>query len=413
MKLQCNSYRFVRRMFVLSSFIIAVCLLVSQFAIAADELNVLIGDQKVLKFPSLKRVAIANPGVASVKVIGKNQILVVGKTEGTTNLIVWDLRDQKTTLLIRVLSRDPNAVRKEMEQMLGPIEGIKLKIVGDKVIIDGFVFKQNDFDRVEKVKQLFGAQVISFVKLSPNVNKLVVEQINRALKEAGIKGAIARAEGASIFLEGSVASEKEGKKALEISTSISKDISNLLSIGIAYDNLIILDVKVIEIRTSARRDLGFRWPGGLTGSGVSITGAYNTEYKGDTDPAGTVLNQDVTGQFLLSFQLPVIIDTLIQDGIVRILSNPRLVCKNGGQAKWLVGGEIPVPITNEDGSTQVEWKEYGIILDIQPKTDNADNILTKIKVEVSDLDMSTQIAGYPSILKRNVETEMNLRRCHR
>jgi pilus assembly protein CpaC len=418
MKLHPKSHSLTRNINRIFAFLVVACFLLVHIGVAAEELSLLVGDQKVLKFPSLKRVSIANPGIADIKVIeGTNQILVTGKAEGTTNLIVWDMKDEKTSVLIKVLAKDPSAILKELGQMLGPIEGIQVKVVGDKVVIDGFVYKQNDFDRIEKVKELFGGQVISFVKLSPNVNKLVVEQINRALKEAGIKGAVARAEGASIFLEGSVASDKEGKKALEIASSISKDITNLLSVGIAYDNLIILDVKVIEVRTSAARKLGFNWPGQLGGtdlssgnaSGMAVSGAYNTTFVGNTEN-GAVANQDLASQFILSYQFPVIIDTLINDGIVRILSNPKLVCKSGGQAKWLVGGEFPVPVTNEDGGLRVEYKEYGIILDIQPKTDNADNIQTKIKVEVSDLDFSKMVGGFPSILKRNVDTEMNLRR---
>ncbi|RME50862.1 MAG: hypothetical protein D6795_09285 [Deltaproteobacteria bacterium] len=393
----------------------------------AEDQTLLIGDQKVLKFPSLKRVSIADPNIADVRVIGNNQVMILGKGEGATNLIVWDINDEKTTITIRVLSRDPQVVKQEIQDLLGPIEGVQVKTIGDKVILDGTVLKDTDLERVKKVAEIYQGQVLNFVRVSPNVNKLVVEQINRALRDAGLKGAVARAQGSSIFLEGSVATEKEGKKALEIATSISKEVTNLLNVGIAYDNLILMDVKVIEIRTSAARELGFSWPASIGGgtttgtsrfftssgqiveldatdnpTGVFVGGLYNTENSSSDIPLQANLQ--------LNYVLPVTINTLISDGIIRILSNPTVVCRNGGRATWFVGGEFPIPIQNQLGGVDVEFKQYGIKIEFQPKTDNADNILTVMKIEVSDIDESVTVQGIPGLITRTVETQLNLRK---
>ena len=397
----------------------------------AEDQTLLIGDQKVLKFPSLKRVSIADPNIADVRVIGNNQVMILGKGEGATNLIVWDINDQKTTITIRVLSRDPQVVKKEIQDLLGPIEGIQVKTIGDKVILDGTVLKDTDLERVKKVAEVYQGQVLNFVRVSPNVNKLVVEQINRALRDAGLKGAMARAQGSSIFLEGSVATEKEGKKALEIASSISKEVTNLLNVGIAYDNLILMDVKVIEIRTSAARELGFSWPasigGGGGGSSTSLTADFFSssgepvQLDATNNPSGIFLGgfynsengaKDIPFQanLQLNYVIPVTINTLISDGIIRILSNPTVVCRNGGRATWFVGGEFPIPIQNQLGGVDVEFKQYGIKIEFQPKTDNADNILTRMKIEVSDIDESVTVNGIPGIISRIVETQLNLRK---
>src|SRR4051812_37349297 len=62
----------------------------------ADESTVRLapGEQKVLDIPGLRRVAVAAPAVADVKVVGKSQLLIVALSRGTTALTVWTDKQQ-------------------------------------------------------------------------------------------------------------------------------------------------------------------------------------------------------------------------------------------------------------------------------------------------------------------------------
>ena len=60
------------------------------------------------------------------------------------------------------------------------------------------------------------------------------------------------------------------------------------------------------------------------------------------------------------------IDLMMQDGNAWELATPQLSARSGGVADFLVGGEVPIPITQGLGETTVEYKQYGIKLHIAP-----------------------------------------------
>src|SRR3989442_14292398 len=55
----------------------------------------------------------------------------------------------------------------------------------------------------------------------------------------------------------------------------------------------------------------------------------------------------------------------VDNGAVRVLSQPRLVCASGEKAQVVAGGEVPIDMVNKSQSWG-EFKKLGILLDIQP-----------------------------------------------
>ena len=57
----------------------------------------------------------------------------------------------------------------------------------------------------------------------------------------------------------------------------------------------------------------------------------------------------------------------------------------------------------------MQYREYGVILDVRPAADDAGNVFARVEAEVSDIDRSVQVMGVPGILKRHSNTEVNVR----
>ncbi|NIV13699.1 MAG: type II and iii secretion system protein, partial [Aliifodinibius sp.] len=72
------------------------------------------------------------------------------------------------------------------------------------------------------------------------------------------------------------------------------------------------------------------------------------------------------------------------------IAEPTLTCKNGGNAKFLAGGEIPIVVQTPFGP-EIEYKPYGIQLNMQPVTDENGNISANMLAEVSRLDYSNAV----------------------
>jgi pilus assembly protein CpaC len=106
------------------------------------------------------------------------------------------------------------------------------------------------------------------------------------------------------------------------------------------------------------------------------------------------------------------LNALIANNDAKILSQPHMITMSGTRASILVGGQMPVPTTNSNGSSNVEWKNYGIELDIEPVADPDGNITCKVKASVSTLssDAGSTINGttLKGLVSREASSEISL-----
>jgi pilus assembly protein CpaC len=106
-------------------------------------------------------------------------------------------------------------------------------------------------------------------------------------------------------------------------------------------------------------------------------------------------------------------------GLVRVLAEPNLTAVSGESAKFLAGGEFPVP-TSEDttGKVSVTFKPFGVGLGFTPVVLSNGRISLKISTEVSELSqqgaftLSTGSGSasltIPSLTVRRAETSVEL-----
>lgn len=151
------------------------------------------------------------------------------------------------------------------------------------------------------------------------------------------------------------------------------------------ESTILIEAKLIEVRKSALRDIGVDWadvaagPVFSTSDGVELTTTVDS-----------------------------VIQLLMNRGDARILAEPTLSCINGGRADFLVGGEVPIPVQNQDGALNVVFKQFGILLHVEPRANDAGLIRTKVGVEVSSVDKANTVLGIPGFATRKTSTEMNV-----
>ena len=107
---------------------------------------------------------------------------------------------------------------------------------------------------------------------------------------------------------------------------------------------------------------------------------------------------------------------LEETGDIKMLANPTLVAKSGDKAKFLVGGEFPVPIASAGAgnviTVTIEWKEFGVKLDFTPTVESDNSVTLEVAPEVSRLDFTNQLVlnGFvvPVIDTRKTSTTVHL-----
>ncbi|MDP7040624.1 MAG: pilus assembly protein N-terminal domain-containing protein [Myxococcota bacterium] len=363
---------------------------------AVTDIGLVVGQQRILSAPGVTRIAIANPSVADVKVISQSQVLVTAVGSGRTELTVWT-KNNFQSYNISVTRMDPSQLKREVRKMLGSREGISVRVVRNNVFIEGSAITLSDLEKVEEITELY-PQVKNFVKLDPSAHSQIAQALNQELARVGLENATAAVVGSTIFLEGMVDSEAELKKAEIITRGISRNIQSVLRVG--SSKLVELDVEFVEIAKNTLNQMGITWPTNLQGQ-VGVTYNRSDVFSG-TQSSEAILGMQAEMTTSLGMALQ------FNDGVSRVLARPRLITTSRQEASFLAGGEVPIPLITQN-QMSIEYKEYGIRLRITPIAEASGTIQAKVLTEVSQVDPSVSINGYPGFLTRRVDTEVTVK----
>lgn len=164
--------------------------------------------------------------------------------------------------------------------------------------------------------------------------------------------------------------------------------------------MIAVSADVVEISGSISKDVGFSW--------APFTTGINFAEKAPIP--GIVKVED----FERLTQLQTSLKLLETEGKAQLLSNPKVITKNATQANFVVGGDQPYPVTNNQG-VGVEFKKFGVILNILPvvNPNKKDHIDAQLQLEVSNPDFSKPVTvgntTVPSIVTRQIQTEVEIK----
>jgi pilus assembly protein CpaC len=157
------------------------------------------------------------------------------------------------------------------------------------------------------------------------------------------------------------------------------------------------------------RDLGVNW------SAMAQIGKYTT-IAGATANILANLTTPVSSASVANKGINAVIDALAQDQMVHMLAEPNLTAMSGETASFLVGGEFPIPVAQQNNQTTIEFKQYGVSLAFVPTVISDGHISLKVRPEVSQLTSqgAVQLAAgnstiqIPAISVRRAETTVEL-----
>lgn len=290
-----------------------------------EEVSLAVGETLLLVV-EVRRAALGTGNVVSLATPEPDQLLLFGEAPGTTTAQLW-LRDgSRHVLRIEVRDRDPSVLLGEVRALLDGAPGLRARISGRHVVLEGERPSAADRERAAEVAALFPGEVLDFVR------------------------------------------------------------------DTAWESMVQMQVRLVEVRRDQLGRLGLRWDQDAAGPSVSF---------GAGGGRGLSLSAELSGS------LHSRIDLLQQQGLAYTFAEPTLSCRSGGVARFVSGGEIPIPVTDGLGSTDVQYKEYGVILEIRPRAHADGAIHAEIEVELSQLDAAVRVGDYPGFLKRQTRTAIN------
>jgi pilus assembly protein CpaC len=219
----------------------------------------------------------------------------------------------------------------------------------------------------------------------------LLNQVQALLPAHG--GVSAQIAGGHILLQGDRFGVEEQQRAAEIAALFPGRVLNFLG-NAGWETMVRMDVKVVEIRRDQLRQLGLGWASAAEGPRLALTAG--------TGAGGSTLNVSIASG------LQSRLDLLQQKGMAFVVAEPTLSCRSGGVARFVSGGEVPIPVTDGLGATDVQYKEYGVILQIKPRAGRDGAIYADVEVELSQLDASVRVGEFPGFVKRHTSTAINV-----
>lgn len=183
-----------------------------------------------------------------------------------------------------------------------------------------------------------------------------------------------------------------------------------------------LEVRMLEVSRNAGRELGVGWftrngdsvqngvasPGATTGLIGSAVGLGGTFVTGNAPFASLIANVIDSG-----INVDVIVKALEDKRLARRLAEPNLTTLSGETASFLAGGEVPIPVAQDNNTITVEFKQYGVKLAFTPVVLQDSLIHLTLEPEVSEVDPTTTIRtadiDIPAFITRRAHTVVELR----
>jgi pilus assembly protein CpaC len=160
-----------------------------------------------------------------------------------------------------------------------------------------------------------------------------------------------------------------------------------------------LEVRILEARRDAGRELGVAWGGSVGPIGVNVADT-------NTGSFSSFMTNVISGG--LGIDLNVTIRALENKGLVRTLAEPNLTTLSGIGASFLAGGQIPLRAVDNDGNVKIDYKDFGVRLNFTPVVLGDDRIQIHMAPEVSGIGGVTA-GGDPIFNTRNLDATVELR----
>lgn len=303
---------------------------------------------------------ISEPKTIDAAVLTARRVLLFAKAPGVSNVFVMG-RDGRRLLIVDInVKKDVTELAKTLEQLI-PTSRIKVVSSGEGVVLSGSVQTPADSARAGEI----AAQYLG--------NSKVVNMITTGAKE-------------QVMLKVTVA-ELQRDALRRIGVNLPEAILNAGSF--TFTKVMANNFPVSAATAAGAVFTGAnKLPGAATGSVLQGTAQWN----GNSVSA-----------MLESFE---------RVGLSRTLAEPTLVAMSGEPAKFHAGGELPIPISQENNTISVSWKPFGVSVAFTPYVLSEGRISLKVSAEVSEISsqgaVATQGISIPALQLRKAETVVEM-----
>ncbi|MFT4089745.1 MAG: type II and III secretion system protein family protein [Asticcacaulis sp.] len=390
-------------------------------------LNLPKGRSAVIDLPvDAADVFVSNPAVADAVLRNPRRIFVLGVATGQSDAIFFDASGRQI-LNLSVRVEAPTDQLADTIRRIYPQAQVEVENVNGFVILNGLVANAAEAEAIQRLASAFAEKpenVINSLAIAGQDQVMlkvrIVEVERNTIKQLGLAADVVYNNGTRSYSFGrgntfstnggyqggrGLCYSQRGARTTNYNNSTSNSGNLTLSNGIdtSTTNTSTLN-EILSYNTDGSIREGLTQSNSVTDS-QSLTEALGRTVGSTVSSAWSSITGNDAQHCLEAFE---------RVGLVRTLAEPNLTAVSGEAARFLAGGEFPVPVNQDtQGRISVEFKPFGVGLGFTPVVLSGGRISMKLSTEVSEL---TNTGAYtlngnftiPALSVRRAETTVEM-----
>ena len=362
-----------------------------------------LGKSVLLEFPrDVRDVMVSNPQVMDAVVLSSNRVFLLARRIGEANAFFFGADGEQLATYELYVERETGGLEDLLNRII-PGSRIKVEMLNQTVILTGSVRNPADSMRASNIAKQF-VTVEYETNTSKSAEGAAIKNFTKDMTDEAVVNLLQVEGEEQVMLRVTVA---------EIQRSIMKQMGVNIGAAINAGNFSTTLLTENALPLTAAAGLGtLPMPGvnlkdgacGVVGSLCNYNPGPGDDSFGNSGLSGGVVN----GRQSMSHA----IRALERNGLIRTLAEPNLTAISGETAKFLAGGEYPIPVVDTTGSLSIVYKEFGVAVAFTPTVMSEGRISLKIETEVSELTNNGAVTlsniAIPALKKRSAKSTVEL-----
>lgn len=341
---------------------------------------------------ALRDVIVSDPEIVDAVVQTSDRVYLIGKKTGQANAFFFDEHGDQIVTLEIIVEVDTQPLDRLLKRLI-PGSQIKSEMLNDTVILTGRVRTPLDSNRAYEVASRFA------ITADPSSDSTAQNKVVNMLAVDGEEQVMLRVKIAEV--------QRSLLKQFGINLGASLTAGNFSTTFLTENALPLTAAAGLGGLPQIGSFIGNGTTGSLNGLAGVNAGPTTSGGQGGFGNSGTIGSWGSGNQ-----QLVHTMRALERTGLVRTLAEPNLTTVSGEAAKFLAGGEFPLPLVDGEGALSVIFKQFGVGLSFTPNVLSEGRISLKIETEVSELTNDGAVTlsnvSIPALKKRSANTVVEL-----
>lgn len=328
-------------------------------------------------------IHVSNGEIIVARTLGQ-KIVLTGKAKGRSHLQIGD-----STYQVVVVDSSTFLTYESLEKALEKIMGLTLKVDEETVTVQGELLRFNDWIDIRNMTR---SRQTRF-NFEAKMNSVVEKEALLYFKALLLKNRLGLAS-LTLSPRATISVNTQDKQNTKIYRELLEPFGFVVQesgSAVTLEPMVEVEIQIAEVRKNFARKLGVQYPSSYQAQLLPAPGTPNGQRADGSSENG----------------MSVMLHAIEQNGNGKILAAPKLLCRSGKEAQFLAGGEFPIKIMNAF-TKDVNWKRYGVLLNVKPIADLSGRMSIAVETEISMLDQANAVEGIPGLLTNRVVSHFDL-----